>query len=264
MDGVPFHRVANRVGMLALLIGFLLLARRMRLADRASLGYAVTWPAFARQAGIGFALGTLLMLPVVAMLFALDLRVVRDSEMLDAVSIAQFALGGLATGIVVAFIEETFFRGAMFTAIERESGARIAIVLTSLVYAAVHFVGRNRIPAEEVGWSSGLDHIAATLRAFAEPASILDAFLCLAAVGIVLGMARAITGNVAACVGLHAGWVWIITTVRETTAPAADGPLSILVSRYDGFIGWLVLGWTLLIGAVIVGVLRRLSLKPEA
>lgn len=262
MEGVPFHRVANRVGMLALLVGFLLLARRMRLADRDGLGYGVARPEFVRQAALGLALGTLLMLPVVAMVLALDLRVVPESEGVDAAALAKFALGGLATGIVVALIEETFFRGAMFTAIGRESGARTAILLTSVVYAAVHFVGRNRIPAEEVGWTSGLEHIAATLRAFGEPASIADAFLCLAAVGVVLGAARAITGNIAACIGLHAGWVWIITIVRETTEPATHAPLAFLVSRYDGFVGWLVLAWTVVIGAGAV-VWRRRGLKAE-
>ena len=263
MDGVPFHRVANRIGMLALLVGFLLLARRMRLADRASLGYGIARPAFLRQAGLGFALGVLLMAPVVAMLFVLELRVpVPDGEAIGAASLARSALKGLLTGITVAFIEETFFRGAMFTAIEREAGARAAILLTSVVYAAVHFVGRNRIPAAEVEWASGFEHVAGTLRAFGEPAVIADAFLCLTAVGIVLGAARVTTGNIAACVGLHAGWVWIITLVREMTAPAVGSPLAFLVSRYDGFVGWLVLAWTVVIGIGVLAWLRRTRNAP--
>ncbi len=52
------------------------------------------------------------------------------------------SLTGLATGLVVALIEETFLRGAMQSAIARESGALAAIVLMSLVYAATHFIGR--------------------------------------------------------------------------------------------------------------------------
>jgi uncharacterized protein len=261
MENVPFHRVANRIGMLALLVGFLLLARRMHLADRASLGYGVPRPAFLRQAGLGFALGTLFMLPAVALLFALELRVVPEGQALDAASLARFAVKGLLTGIVVAFIEETFFRGAMFTAIDREAGARAAILLTAVVYAAVHFIGQHRIPAEEVEWASGLAHLAGTLRSFADPASIADALLCLIGVGVVLGVARAIMGNIAACIGLHAGWVWIITMVREVTAPAEDAPLAFLVSRYDGFIGWLVLAWMVAIGAGGFAVWRGRRLK---
>ncbi len=257
LDDPPFHRVANRVGMLALLTGLVLVARRMRLTDRTSLGYGLPLPAFLRQAALGFALGTVLMLPVVALVFALDLRVPRET--FDAAVLARFAVKGLVAGVAVALIEETFFRGAMFTAITREAGARTAIVSTSLVYAAVHFIGKNRIPAAEVDWASGLEHIAGTLRAFADPVSMVDSFLALTAVGVVLGAVRAMSGNIAACIGLHAGWVWIITAVRETSAPDPGASLAFLVGGYDGFVGWLVLAWTVVIGAVILSILRRVG-----
>ena len=45
----PFHRVASRIGMLALLVGFISVARRLGLADRASLGYGVPRRLFLRE-----------------------------------------------------------------------------------------------------------------------------------------------------------------------------------------------------------------------
>ena len=36
----PFHRIGERIGMLALVIGFILVARRVGLADKRSVGYA--------------------------------------------------------------------------------------------------------------------------------------------------------------------------------------------------------------------------------
>ena len=103
------------------------------------------------------------------------------------------------TGLVVALIEETFLRGAMQTAITRESGARVAIVLTSLVYAATHFFGRYRVAAADVNAGSGLDMLAAHARRCSRSrCDILDAFLCLSAVGVLLGMVRVRTGNIAA------------------------------------------------------------------
>ena len=263
LEEPKFHRIASRIGMLALLVGFVLLARRMQLADRASLGFGLAWPAFLRHVLLGLGLGAVLMLPVVAMLFALDLRVPVDGQF-DATLLARLTLQGLLSGTVVALIEETFLRGAMFTAIEREAGARAAIALTSIVYAALHFIGRYRIPADEVEWGSGIELLAGTLQAFAAPATIVDAFLCLVGVGVVLGAVRALTGNIAACIGLHAGWVWIITLVREATTPEPGAPLAFLVSRFDGFVGWLVLGWTLVIGTVIVYVFDRLRRSKTA
>jgi uncharacterized protein len=124
-------------------------------------------------------------------------------------------------------------------------------VLTALVYSATHFIGRFRIPAEEVTAWSGVEVIGGFLRAFAAPLGILDAFLALFAVGVLLGMVRAATGNIAACIGLHAGWVWVITFVRETSTPDREHALEGLLSRFDGFVGWLVLGWTVVIAAVL-------------
>ena len=67
-------------------------------------------------------------------------------------------------------------------------------------------------------------------------------------VGMLLGVTRHLTGNVAACIGLHASWVAIITVVRETSARRESGPVAWLMSDYDGFIGWMVLAWTFAIG----------------
>lgn len=248
---LKFHRVANRLGMLTLLVAFLLVARRLALADRTSLGYGLPRPQFLRETAIGLAIGVLTMLPVAFVMLALDLRVLREGVVLDAATLGGLFAGGLATGLAVALIEETFLRGAMHTGIARESGARVAIVLTALLYASVHFVGRYRIPVEELGPDSGLRHVLGTLADFATPLDIIDAWLALFAVGVLLGMVRTLTGNIAACIGLHAGWVWIISVLRETSRPDDTNPWRFLLSEFDGVVGWLVLGSTLLIGVVL-------------
>jgi membrane protease YdiL (CAAX protease family) len=226
---VPFHRVASRIGMLALLIGFILVARRLGVADRASLGYGAPRKLFLRELAIALVVGAALMLPVVAAIGALGLREWKP----DAEITAALAVEGLLRGLAVALIEETFLRGAMFTAIARESGARAAIILTSLVYSATHFLARVRIPADQVTFG------------------IADAFISLLAVGVLLGMVRHYTGNIAACLGLHAGWVWVIAFARETTSADRSHPLAFLVSDFDGLVGWLVLAWTVVIAAIL-------------
>jgi membrane protease YdiL (CAAX protease family) len=160
-------------------------------------------------------------------------------------------LAGLLTGLVVGSTEETFMRGAMQTAITRESGAAIAIALTAPLYAATHFFARFRIASRDVHYGSGLDMLSATLGSFLHPPGIIDAFLCLTLVGVLLGMVRALTGNIAACIGLHASWVTVIYVVRETSHRNPASPAAWLMSDYDGFIGWMVLTWTLVIGGVL-------------
>ncbi len=246
-----FHRVASRIAMLVFLVGFLFVARRLRVADRASLGFALPAPAFLAELGKALLLGAALMLPVLATMVALDMREFRPGLVMHAADWAKLIALGLVTGLVVALIEETALRGAMHSAISRESGPVAAIVLVSLVYAATHFFAKTRIPADQVGPGSGLDMLSGILSAFANPAAIIDAFLCLAAVGVLLGMVRHLTGNVAACIGLHAGWVAVITVVRETSMRRESGPVAFLMSDYDGFIGWMVLGWTVVIGGAL-------------
>jgi uncharacterized protein len=243
----PFHRIAERLGMLVLLLGFVALARRLGLADRASLGYGAPRRVFVREMSLSLALGVVTMLGVVGLMAALGLLQWRPGAAGGPAALAALMVRAALSGLAVAFIEETFLRGAMHTAIERESGTRAAVVLTALLYAATHFFGKFHIPPEQVTAHSGLDLLAGTLHSFAHPASIADAFLALFAVGVVLGLVRAATGSIAACIGLHAGWVWVMLVTHELAQPRAGAALGFLLSRFDGFVGWLVLAWTLLL-----------------
>jgi uncharacterized protein len=245
----PFHRIGERIGMLALALGFVLVARRLELADRASLGYGLPRRAFLREMLLALALGVASMLAVVGIMTALGLLEWRAAAAHGtAAALCRLIARGLLTGFAVAFIEETFLRGAMHTAIERESGTRAAVLLTAVLYSATHFFATYHIPAAQVTPHSGLDLLAGTLRAFAQPAGILDAFLALFAVGVVLALVRAASGNIAACVGLHAGWVWVIQVAHDLTQPQPTAAWGFLLSRFDGFVGWLVLAWTVLLG----------------
>jgi membrane protease YdiL (CAAX protease family) len=253
----PFHRIGERIGMLGLLVGFVLVARRLGLADRASLGYGAPRREFVREMSIGLGLGAATMLAVVGIMAALGLLEWRSGAELGAGALAQLVVARLVSGLAVAFIEETFLRGAMFTGIQREAGTRAAIVLTAVLYSATHFFGKFRIPPELVTAWSGVDLLAGTLHSFANPLGMIDAFLCLAAVGVVLAVVRAVTGNIAACLGLHAGWVWVMLVAHELSEPVEASPLRFLLSRFDGFVGWLVLAWTVVMGIGLWGFYSR-------
>lgn len=243
----PFHRVGERIGMLALLIGFVALARHLGLADRASLGYGLPRRAFLREMSLAVALGVASMLAAVGLMSVLGLLEWRTGARLSGAALLRLVTLRALSGLAVGLIEETFLRGAMHSAIERESGTRAAVLLTALLYAATHFFASHHIAPEQVTPGSGLELLAGTLHLLLAPAQIADAFLALFAVGVVLGLVRAATGNIAACIGLHAGWVWVMLVSHELLQPARDAPLAFLLSRFDGFVGWLVLAWTVLL-----------------
>jgi uncharacterized protein len=248
----PFHRIGERIGMLALVIGFILVARRVGLSDKRSVGYDLRRPLFIREMLIGLGLGVVGMMAIVGIMTALGLLDWTEASAVTGGKLAKIILNRLASGLAVGFIEETMLRGVMFAAIQRESGARTAILLTSIIYAAVHFLASYHIAPDQVTSSSGLDLLAGLLHWFSTPLAIADAFICLFAVGMVLAMIRAKTGNIAAGVGLHAGWVWVMLAAHELTKPVRGQPLSFLLSQFDGFVGWLVFGWTVLMGVFLV------------
>ncbi|MBV8783020.1 MAG: CPBP family intramembrane metalloprotease [Gammaproteobacteria bacterium] len=241
----PFHRIGERLGMLALTAGFVLFARRLGLADRASLGYGLARRAFTRELALGLALGVLTMALVVATMVALGLLDWSPAAPRGGAALLGLLALRLLSGLVVAFIEETFLRGALQTGLTREVGVTAAVWVTALIYAATHFFAKYHIEAQAVTPGSGLALLGGALRLFATPGAIIDAFAALFTVGIALSLVRAATGNIAACIGLHAGWVWVMLVVHELAQPRRPAPLDFLLSRFDGFVGWLVCAWTL-------------------
>lgn len=253
----PFHRIGERIAMLVGLLGFLIIAPRMRLGDRVSLGYGIPRRQFGREFLVALAVGVITMLVIVGAMAALGLRDWHKAASLDVPKLAKLIGQALASGLMVALIEETALRGIIFTGIQRESGTTAAVLLTALIYAATHFFAKHHIDADQVTSSSGWDLLAGTLHSFADPIGIADAFLTYFAVGVILASIRAATGHIASCMGLHAGWVWVMLAVTGISGPSRDQPLSLLLSQTDGFVGWLVFAWTLVIGYPLVRFFAR-------
>lgn len=258
----PIHRVMHRVAMLCALFGFIWLVRRWRLADRRSLGFSLQRKEFSRQLVIGLLAGTILILPLIATLLALGVRTPKAGLDLTLVAMLKLVATGLASGLAVALIEETFFRGVLFTAIRRSSGTVSAILLPSLLYASLHFLGgRLHLPAAQIEWSSGLAVLIEMFNKYANPAAIVDSFLALFIVGVMLACVRLRTGSIAACIGLHAAWVCVIACVRQTTQLQTGHAASWLVGSYDGILGWAALAWMAAMATVYL-LVRDVRSRP--
>jgi membrane protease YdiL (CAAX protease family) len=241
----PFHRVISRLWQLILLLAFLLAMRRLRLRGRDDWGYGVPRRAFLAQFAAGLGIGVATMLPMSIAMHALGIHELRPE--FDAALLAGAVLEGALVGLVVAVVEETFFRGLMYRAIERESGFAAAAGFTALVYASIHFFARVKIPAAEVAWDSGFRLLGGALANFSHPLVIIDSFVTLTLVGLLLAMVRRRTGAVAACIGLHMGWVWVIKSTLAVSREVEPSAFAQLVSRFDGYTGWLVAAWALLL-----------------
>jgi len=148
-------------------------------------------------------------------------------------------LSGLLSGILVAFIEESFFRGAMYYGMRRHSPMLTASIATALLYATVHFI-HSPLPAGGtiIGWQSGWEMLAGMFHSYENFAGIVDSYMALFAAGLFLSLVRERTGNIVLCIGIHAGWVLTIKLVKEITDVATNTPAALLIGSYDNIIGW--------------------------
>jgi uncharacterized protein len=250
----PVHRVMHRLAMLFALLGLIWFVRRHGLGYAQALGYGLPRRRFLQHVGAAFIIGFLLLLPWMLLLFALDLRVPRTGA-LEGSALLTLALSGALTGFVVACIEETFFRGILQSAVERESGTLAAVLLPSALYASLHFLGgRLKLADAAVDWSAGWSVLAKLFERYATPLEFLDSWLALFAVGAMLALIRQRTGAIAAGIGLHASWVMLIAVTRGSSTDNKLAPSDWLTGSYDGVIGWGALLWTL---AILAAALWR-------
>lgn len=239
----PMYRFVTRAGMLVALLGAVSFLRCLGLNNTVALGYGTPRREFISDIFKGLAVGVTIMLPLVLTLFALDVRTIDPQWVFSWPDLLLAALQALITGLIVAVVEETFFRGAMFTAVNRTSGLWPAATSTSLLYAAVHFITTEYdVPVNQVQWYDGFIVLVHCFEQFAEPAAILDSFLALFVVGLFLALVRARHGHIAHCIGLHAGWVLIIQLTKDITVDDPNARFSYLTGDYDNVIGLLALG----------------------
>ncbi len=248
----PFHRVAGRVAMLILALELVWLFRTLRITTKRDFGYGLPWRRFLKVSLLWGVLGAVTAATGAAFLLAAHLRGPSDPPFIaSAASVSHLLLTGLASGISVALIEETVFRGAMHSAIERESGSLVAVLLTAPLFAITHFFAKANIPPEQLHWSSGFDLLARSFAPLGHPALVIDSLLAWLAVGLILSLTRVLTGNIAVAIGLHAGWVLVLRILQESTGRGAAAPDSMWVGRFDGLLGYWLLPWAAAIGLAL-------------
>ena len=246
-----FHRVAGRVAMLVLALELVWLCRHLNITHKRDFGYGLPWRRFLLQSLLWGVMGVASAGVGAAFLLLTHLRVMATDFEPTALYLAHVAAAGLASGVAVALIEETVMRGAMHTAIERESGPWMAAFCTAPLFAVLHFFAKVRIPADAVTWDSGFDLLVRSFAPLGHPALVLDSFMSWLLVGLILSLTRVLTGNIAVAIGLHAGWVVVLRMLQQSTAPGDAPAFSAWVGRFDGLLGYWLLPWGAAIAAAL-------------
>jgi membrane protease YdiL (CAAX protease family) len=238
VKATSLHRVFSRLAEIGLFVGTWWLLSKLDLFDRNLMGYGPSPRRFIGRLAGGFVIGLVVMAASVLPLFALDLRVLDAGLGTFGQILLSHGPKAVLTGLSVALVEETFFRGALQGAMQRSGAVRMALFGVPVLYAAVHFLGDTvRIPTADVHWWSGFIILRGFFSAFAAPLQIADAFLALYLVGLLLALVRRHFGDIGACIGLHAGFVAVITLMRAVSTHTGGGSWSWLVGPFDGLLG---------------------------
>lgn len=240
------HKILSRLAKIIAAIGLVFLLRQIGLWNKRLLGYGQPARRFMIDVAAGLALGIAIMVVVFASLILLGVRQ-WDTGTLTLSVLAGIAAKALIAGLAIGFIEETFFRGAIYAGIRRESGLWLAVLLSSLIYAALHFVRTQPFESTDIiGWTSGFPLLMGAFHKFGGT-QIWDSFAALFAAGTFLALLRAWTGSIALAIGVHAGWVAVIKTGKKMTDPGQAGDWAFLSGTYDGVIGWLAAAWLVIL-----------------
>jgi membrane protease YdiL (CAAX protease family) len=257
-----FHRVAGRVAMLLLAAELVWLCRHLNLKTRRDYGYGLPWRRFLAVSLAWGAIGAATAGVGAWFLLSTHLRIISPGFAPTAWNFARIFLAGVSSGIAVALIEETVFRGAMHTAIERESGPWTATLLTAPLFAVLHFTAKARIAPQDIVWGSGFDLLLRSFSPLSHPSLVFDSFLSWLIVGLILSLTRVLTGNIAVAIGLHAGWVVVLRMLQEGTTSGEAPAYSFWVGRFDGLLGYWLLPWGAAIAAALW--LTRANWVPAA
>jgi membrane protease YdiL (CAAX protease family) len=205
VQGMPFHRYFSRSVQVAALVLIWPLMKSLRVRSLREFGL-VPDPRPLRDLGAGIISG------LFGMALFSAVQLLSGASLLDPAWVADLQKSlprVLLTATAVSVLEEFLFRGVLFGFFRQFLETRIAIFLSSALFALVHFAslpsGDSPGPSH---WWSGLEMAIHVVGGFAPTSLTAHALLILFTAGVLLAWLTVRTGALWAPVGLHAAWVF--------------------------------------------------------
>jgi membrane protease YdiL (CAAX protease family) len=234
-----FLRVFRRIAMIGLAIVFGWAWRPWRDGGLASYGFSAQGTAIRKTAAM-----FLLTAGAVAAILALHFAAghLRWREEIDWSAAALRAGRFLVSGLVIAAIEELFFRGWMQRRFSRSFSPMMAATICSAIYAFVHsFRPKNLSDQVSHDWVGVMTALGAWLTEVIEFGRVGPPMFGLFLFGMLLALVTRIQRSIMPAIGIHAGAVFVLyaygSLTTRLTGPAWAGTKSI----YDGAPAWLFL-----------------------
>ena len=227
-----FHRYYNRCLMLLALSGLCILWRVTHIKSWKELGWAKpsgNEPIIAQGILIGLASVT----AIAALSIIFDAREFRPDAQLT--TWINHWINTLLAAILVGIIEETLFRGMLFSLLRRDMDWRMAAMISAIIFASVHFIDQ-RPSVTEISWMSGFTAFPEFIHDFANDPFWIAHYANLVLAGFILAAVTQRTGNLYCAIGVHAGWIIAIKTNGFLTKPVNCNILWCDNKTIDGWI----------------------------
>ncbi|MFI3218651.1 MAG: CPBP family intramembrane metalloprotease [Methylococcales bacterium] len=241
-DIVPFQKIISKSTQLLLILSIFPTMKLLNI-DKEQLGFAAR-PIFLKQLGQGLVLGLLTLLPIFVILYIAKINVLDTTVHWTLGLIVAKLAYSLFLALIISLIEEPLFRGILITGLSKKMPVVLAIIISAIYYASLHFLDNNIvIPAQDVHLFSGFALLGGAFANVFNPI-MFSSILSLMTVGIFLGIVRTqIKTSLGLCIGCHACWVWQIKMSKSLFDTNMLSDYLYLVGNYDGIIGSLVTGW---------------------
>ena len=237
-----FHRIMSRLIMVQFLAVAFWLYRK---ADKTNIkklfiNYGLRWQKgiSKKHIAIGFGLTFLVLVLLMCVEVPLGARYLKlNIKAKWPLQIIEY----ICAAFIIGFIEEFFFRGMVFKKAKNVSLV-FAYFFTNSFYAIVHFFKAGHVPVGETATVyDSFRIIAGLLEPFADPVSILPAFIGLFIFGSLLSYAYEKTRSLYYSIGIHAGAVFFLKIDGFFLHTNNDASQLIYGDKnvYTGILGWI-------------------------
>ena len=248
----PFHRFLSRALLILAIIGLVPLLRHCKMLRWRELGLGNRGRP-AANLFYGFSLGFASLACVALLALAAHQR-----TLIHATHPTKSLLTAAIEALIVAVIEETLFRGALFGILRKRMHWIAALAISSAIYSAAHFLQNTDQPGP-VRWYSGLTLL---LEMFRHGPPLIPAFFTLFIVGACLALAYQRTGALSTspsdCTLDGSFWLKSRQTHHPTHPRRQISPSWGTDRLVDG---WLALA---ILSIVLCGLLQHWRKRPSA
>ena len=170
----------------------------------------------------------------------------------------------MLSGVIIGIVEEFFFRGFIYTNVKKKLNVPVAIALTSLFYAMLHFFDNGQIfISHHPNIGDCLRLLVGYLEPFTRPQDMMGEFVGLFLFGVVLNLAFNQTGSLFLPIGIHAGVVFAIKWQASFVRSGDNNDQYPWIAKnlfYDGQLEWVML---ILLAFVVWFLAKRLKISPR-